>query len=96
MLPRSKPGLHGVHQHKSSIPSPKRDEAAPRKWRRNKLAIAQSKHLRQSKHLCELCGLRLAEELHHIVPLNVAMHLAADPSNHQAVCKECHAQAHKH
>lgn len=50
--------------------------------------------------LCENCG-KLAEEVHHIRPLNEFRNdphmmemMCFDDDNLQSLCKECHLQAH--
>ena len=52
--------------------------------------------------LCECCGEKLAEEVHHILPLEdysndfeTMESLAYDINNLQSLCKECHYKVHR-
>lgn len=52
--------------------------------------------------LCECCGEKLAEEVHHILPLEdysndfeTMESLAYDINNLQSLCKECHYKIHR-
>lgn len=51
--------------------------------------------------LCEMCGEVLAEEIHHLKPLEdytndpeLMEQLAYDPNNLQSLCKYCHHKVH--
>lgn len=52
--------------------------------------------------LCECCGEKLAEEVHHILPLEdysndpeTMESLAYDINNLQSLCRECHYKIHR-
>ena len=52
--------------------------------------------------LCECCNEQLAQEVHHIQPLEDFSHdpqtmeqLAYDPGNLQSLCRECHYKIHR-
>lgn len=52
--------------------------------------------------MCEKCGKKLAEEVHHILPLEDYIHdpetmeqLAYDPNNLQSLCRSCHYEIHR-
>ena len=52
--------------------------------------------------LCEICNKELAQEVHHIQPLEDYIHdpetmeqLAYDPSNLQSLCRSCHYNIHR-
>lgn len=52
--------------------------------------------------LCECCGEKLAEEVHHILPLEdysndleTMEQLAYDINNLQSLCRECHYKIHR-
>lgn len=52
--------------------------------------------------LCECCGEKLAEEVHHILPLEDYLNdpetmeqLAYDINNLQSLCRECHYKIHR-
>lgn len=52
--------------------------------------------------LCECCGEKLAEEVHHILPLEdysndpeTMEQLAYSPGNLQSLCRECHYKIHR-
>lgn len=44
---------------------------------------------------CQACGLRPTEEVHHVEPIADAPHRAYDAANLMALCRDCHAKAHR-
>jgi len=46
--------------------------------------------------LCEKCHVKLAEQVHHVVPRAKAPERTLDPSNLQALCTDCHLEVHRH
>lgn len=50
----------------------------------------------KSQHpICEECGERLTQEVHHIRPVSEAPQLTFDESNVRGLCRPCHAAKHR-
>jgi 5-methylcytosine-specific restriction endonuclease McrA len=45
--------------------------------------------------ICERCGIRVAEEVHHLVSVRLARHLAYDVDSVRCLCGSCHDDAHR-
>ena len=59
-------------------------------WRRVRLQA-----LERDRHLCQDCLLRKiltpAEEVHHVIPIELAPHLRLELDNLRSLCKPCHS-----
>lgn len=59
-----------------------------REWR--KLA----RRRKRDYPICEECGIYMSEVVHHIVPIKDAPERKLDPTNIQALCRDCHERKH--
>ncbi len=94
-LPSSKPGLAGARQSASRLPLPHARLAEAVKFRGSSAWQRERRRVRQANPLCQQCGLRLSEQVHHVHELQHAFAQRLDPRNLLAVCAECHEKIHQ-
>ena len=64
----------------------------PHRLKGNKWTLLRNRHMRSNPQ-CAHCG-RPGEEVHHVVPRQVAPERTLDPHNLRTLCRECHHALH--
>jgi 5-methylcytosine-specific restriction endonuclease McrA len=86
MVERLKPKR--VAMPKLVVPTTSDEVYSTERWMR------LSRIMRQRHRVCQQCELDLSTEVHHVIPIEQAPHLAFEVSNLRCLCQRCHHAQH--